>query len=82
MTDKEVRRLGKLQLLQIIRDQEIELLALQKKVDELQKQLDERRLMMEKAGSIAEAAMQINKVMDAAQKAADQYLESVRHMEN
>lgn len=82
MTDKEVRRLGKLQLLQIIRNQEIELLALQKKVDELQKQLDERRLMMEKAGSIAEAAMQINKVMEAAQKAADQYLESVRHMES
>lgn len=80
MTDREVRKLGKLQLLQIIRNQEIELLELQEKVDELQRQLDDRRLIMEHAGSIAEAALQINGVMEAAQRAADQYLASVQHI--
>lgn len=34
--------------------------------------------MEKEAGSIAEAALRINKVFEAAQQAADQYLENIR----
>ena len=34
--------------------------------------------MTEEAGSIAEAALRINRVFEAAQEAADQYLENIR----
>jgi hypothetical protein len=34
--------------------------------------------MLDKAGSIAEAALQLNDVFELAQKAADQYLENVK----
>ena len=50
-----------------------ELIAL---VQSLQQQLRQRTLVMEEAGSIAHAAMELNGVFQASQRAADQYLES------
>ena len=55
-----------------------ELIAL---VQSLQQQLDERVLVMEEAGSIAQAAMELNGVFQASQRAADQYLESAEAMQ-
>ena len=39
-----------------------------------------RRIELEKAGSIAEASLRLNGVFEAAQKAADQYLENLRQL--
>ena len=56
-----------------------------KKVDQLQEQLDEanarlksRQIQIASAGSIAEAALQLNHIFEDAQAAADQYLENVK----
>ena len=61
-----------------------ELLALvqvqQRQIAELQCQLSARQLVMDEAGSIAQAAMELNGVFHASQAAADQYLESVEAM--
>ena len=43
----------------------------------MEKELSERKILIEEAGSIAEAAISINRVFEAAQAAADQYLQSV-----
>lgn len=43
-----------------------------------QAQLQDRQLRLANAGSIAEAALSLNGVFDAAQAAADQYLQAVR----
>lgn len=51
---------------------------LQKKVDELEEQLENRELKFSKLGSISEAAMQIFEVFEASQKAADLYLEAAK----
>jgi tRNA uridine 5-carboxymethylaminomethyl modification enzyme len=40
--------------------------------------LEEKRLIMNKAGSIAEASLRLNRVFEAVQDAADQYLASIR----
>ena len=37
--------------------------------------------MLNEAGNIAEAALKINKVMEAAQAAADQYLQNIAQLE-
>ena len=50
-----------------------ELIAL---VQSLQQQLRQRVLVMDEAGSIAQAAMALSGVFQASQQAADQYLES------
>lgn len=55
-----------------------ELIAL---VQSLQQQLESRVLVMEEAGSIARAAMDLNGVFLASQRAADQYLESAEAMQ-
>jgi cell division septum initiation protein DivIVA len=81
MTEQQVRKLKRVELFQIIRNQEEEILQQREKIQELEQQLTERTIRLEQTGSIAEAALQINGVMEAAQKAADQYLESIRQLE-
>jgi hypothetical protein len=51
---------------------------LDKELKTTKAQLNKREIAIESAGSIAEAALKLNGVFEAAQKAADQYLENVR----
>ncbi len=78
MTDKKLRRLSRMELIDII-------FELQQRYEEslaesqrLKETLDERVLHMEQAGSLAEAALRINGVFEAAQAAADQYVQSLK----
>ena len=52
--------------------------SLQAQLDEARAALEARRLEMENAGSLAEAALALNDVFAAADNAAQQYLESIR----
>ena len=79
MTDRELQKLKRVELLQLLVEQSRELDALRKELEETKKQLADRELHMQEAGSIAEASMQLNGVFEAAQRAADQYLESIRY---
>ena len=75
MTDQELRRLSRADLIDIIYT-----LQQQKEQAEqqlAQAQLQDRQLRLANASSIAEAALSLNGVFDAAQ-AADQYLQAVR----
>lgn len=77
MADKELRRLKRSELVEII----YELQKQNKKnfdtIKELEKELAERRIKISEAGSIAEAAMKLNGIFELAQSVADQYLDSV-----
>lgn len=81
MTDKELRRLGRMELVDIIYQLEKKQGELEEENKELQSKLDSVRITIEESGSIAEAAIGINGVFEAAQKAADQYLEEI-HLAN
>lgn len=78
MTEKELKKLNRYQLLELLVAQTERADELEKKVAELEHRLEERELNMSKLGSIAEAAVQITGIMDAAQQAADMYLESAK----
>lgn len=64
----------------------LEVLVLQsKKIEELegelkktQELLDSKMILINEAGSIAEASLKLNKVFEVAQEAANQYLENVK----
>ncbi len=78
MTDKELRRLRRTELLEMLLTQVEENKKMQIRLNEMQMQLDDRRIMINEAGSIAEAALRLNGVFQAAETAAAQYLENVR----
>ena len=80
MTDKELHKLKRSELLEIMIEQGKEIERLQKCLSEAEEKLHDRRIVMEKAGSIAEAALQLNQIFETAQRAANQYLESVRQL--
>ena len=78
MADRELRRMHRAELIEII-------YALKQSEDQLKAQnaaltaqLQDRQLRLEKAGSIAQAALELNNVFAAAQAAADDYLHSVQ----
>jgi len=73
-----LRKMNRLQLLELLALQEKELVALRAELAEKEAQLADRRLVMEESGTIAEAALRLNEVFEAAQRAADQYLLSVQ----
>ena len=78
MTEKELKKLSRKQLLELLLKQTEHSEQLQLQVDQLQEQLRSRRLAIRNAGSLAEASLRLNDVFEAAQAAADQYLENVR----
>lgn len=82
MTDKELHKLKRSELLEMMIAQGKEIERLQKCLSEAEEELRNRRIVMENAGSIAEAALQLNHIFETAQQAADQYLESVRQLHN
>ena len=78
MTDKEFKRLSRAQLIDIIYQLQLKLDELTAENEKLSKALENRRLRVSKAGNIAEAALEIHNVMQAAQDAATHYLEEIR----
>ena len=80
MTDKELKKLSRSELLELLIDQMKENEKLRLKLKKAYRQLRDRKIVMEQAGSIAEAALQLNGVFEAAQAAAEQYLESLQYL--
>lgn len=80
MTERELRKLSRLDLLELLLRQVEENERLRAELEQARKQLESRELMIENAGSIAQASLQISCVFEAAQMAADVYLENVRRM--
>ena len=76
MTDKELRRLGRPELIEIIYQLEKSQEENTQEIARLQARLQDRTLRLSEAGSIAQAALQVNGVMEAAQAAADQYVQA------
>lgn len=78
MTEKELLKLKKSELLEIMLAQSKEIDKLRAKLAKVQAQLAEREIAIKESGSIAEASLKLNKVFEEAQKAADQYVENVK----
>lgn len=82
MTDKELKRLGRADLLEMLLAQVKENEQMKIRLDEMKAQLDNKQIKIEKAGSLAEATLQLNGVVDAVEAAAAQYLENIQQRSN
>ncbi len=80
MTERELRRLSRKDLLEMMIEQKKELEALKLELEEARKALQNREIMLDEAGSIAIAALQINGIFEAAQAAGQQYLENIQKL--
>ena len=81
MTDKELKKLSRADLLELLLLQTKETEQLKQKILEMEGELEQRQLRLVAVGSLAEAMVAVNGVMEAAQAAADQYLENITTME-
>lgn len=77
MTDKELRKLSRTELLELLLVQSRELDKMNKELEAMQQQVRKREIALNQAGNIAEAALQLTGIFEAAQAAADLYLENV-----
>ncbi len=81
MTDKELKRLSRAELLELLLLQTREREQLAQKLEEAEQRLADRQLRLEKAGDLAHAVLEVNGVMEATQAAARQYLDNIARME-
>lgn len=80
MTDRELRKLSRADLLELLLAQLKENEQLQRQLEEAEEKLASRTIEIENAGSIAEASLRLNGVFQAAQDACAQYIENIEQL--
>ena len=82
MKEKELKRLSRADLLEMLLAQTQESERLRAELEEVRARLEDRDLKVAQAGDLAHAALAVNGVMEAAQAAAKQYLDSIHRMQS
>ena len=77
MTDRELKKLSRSQLLEMLLAQSREVERLRSELQQARAALGKRQLQMEEFGNIAEASLKLNGVFESAQAAADEYLKNI-----
>lgn len=80
MTDRELRKLRRSDLLELLIQQDEEMDALKKRLEKAEEELRSRKITINTAGSIAAASVSISGVFEAAQDAAARYLENIEEL--
>lgn len=79
MTEKDLKRLNRRQLLELLLEQTERNEKLQRQLAGTERRLRDRTLTESEAGSLAEASLKLNGIFEAADAAAKQYLENVKN---
>ena len=80
MTQYEMKKLSRKELLQLAAEESAQIRILQEHLEIAENELHKREININEAGSIAEAALQLNGIFEAAEQAAAQYLENMRNL--
>ncbi|MBP3478686.1 MAG: hypothetical protein J6K03_04275 [Oscillospiraceae bacterium] len=78
MTERELRRLSRTDLLELLLVQRRENEQLRCLLDQAQAQLADRTIQINKAGSIAEASLQLSGIFTAAQDSCQSYVDNIK----
>lgn len=78
VTDRELQRLSRADLLEMLIEVSEELNSTKEKLQQAEADLKKREIIIDRAGSIAEASLQLNGVFEAAEAAGAQYMENIR----
>ena len=82
MTDREMKKLSRAQLLEMLLAQSREVVRLRKELEEAKAQLEDRRIRLAESGNIAEAALRLSGIFETAQEASERYLAEIEAMRN
>lgn len=78
MTEKELKKLNRAELLEMLIAQSKKLSRIEEELAEAKNELKRREIAVSSSGTLAEAALKLNGIFEDADKAAEQYLESLR----
>ncbi|MCQ2482511.1 MAG: hypothetical protein MJ153_03390 [Clostridia bacterium] len=78
MAERELRKLNRNELLDVVYEYQQTEKKLRERIALLEEELSNKEIKAKECGSIAKEAMELNGIFEAAQKAADQYVEAVK----
>lgn len=78
MTAKELKRLRRSDLMEMLLELSKENLELRERLQEAEQKLQDRQILIEQSGSLAEAALRLNRIFEDAQAACEQYEQNIR----
>ncbi len=78
MKDKDLHKLNRAELLELLLSQSREIERLKSELETANKKLANRKIRISESGSIAEAALKLTDIFAEAQKAADLYLDNIK----
>ena len=78
MNEKDFRKLKRVELYEIMLAQAEEIDDLRNQLTAAKKELKNKRIDIQRSGSIAEASLKLTKIFEEAQKAADLYLSNIK----
>ena len=78
--NRELKKMSKRELLEIMLLQSKRIDELENEIEKTNCLLDDKKILLSNCGSIAEAALKLNNIFEAAQNAADQYLKNIESL--
>jgi len=80
MTEKELHKLNRVQILELFLEQCKRNEALEAELADVKAKLASKTIAIENSGSIAEASLKLTNIFEEAQKAADYYLANIKRV--
>ena len=80
MTDRQLRKASRIDLLKLLLEQKKENEALRQQLAQTQEQLRQRQIAIDQSGTLAEAALKLSGIFDAAESACQYYTENIRNL--
>ena len=80
MTDRQLRKQSRLNLLKLLLEEKKENETLRQQLQEAQRQLQSRQLDISQSGTLADAALKLSGIFEAAEVACQQYTENIRSL--
>ena len=77
---QNLKKLSRAELLEMLIAEEKRIDQLEKELEDAREALKDRAIKIENAGSIAEAALKLSGIFEAAQEAVDQYVENIEQI--
>ena len=80
MTDRQLRKARRIDLLKLLLEQKKENETLRQQLAQIQEQLRQRQIAIDQSGTLAEAALKLSGIFDAAESACQYYTENIRNL--
>lgn len=78
MDDRKLRKISKKELLEILLEQAKKIEELEKELEKTNKKLETKKLVIEEAGTFADASAKLNGIFEVAEETANQYLINIK----